>query len=162
MAEFASRGVANTGLGLGIAGTAGWLLNGGLGNIFGGGMSNCAANNYVNRYEMTMAQELAAKDGKIALLEADKYTDEKMVEVYKDLVGQINALAAQVQANKDEQYGVNMQQAVYNGTNTAAISCLQNQVAQLLALTKLTIPNSSVCPGWGNVNVTPATTTPAA
>ena len=87
-------------------------LNGGLGNIFGGGMSNC----YVNRYEMTMAQELAAKDGKIALLEADKYTDEKMVEVYKDLVGQINALAAQIQANKDEQYGVNMQQAVYNGT----------------------------------------------
>ena len=158
MAEFASRGVANTGLGLGIAGTAGWLLNGGLGNIFGGGMSNC----YVNRYEMTMAQELAAKDGKIALLEADKYTDEKMVEVYKDLVGQINALAAQVQANKDEQYGVNMQQAVYNGTNTAAISCLQNQVAQLMSLTKLTIPNSSVCPGWGNVNVTPATTTPAA
>lgn len=162
MAEFASRGVANTGLGLGIAGTAGWLLNGGLGNIFGGCMSNCAANNYVNRYEMTMAQELAAKDGKIALLEADKYTDEKMVEVYKDLVGQINALAAQVQANKDEQYGVNMQQAVYNGTNTAAISCLQNQVTQLMSLTKLVVPNASVCPGWGNVNVTPATTTPAA
>lgn len=37
MAEFASKGVANTGLGLGIAGTAGWLLNGGLSNIFGGG-----------------------------------------------------------------------------------------------------------------------------
>lgn len=161
MAEFASKGVANTGLGLGIAGTAGWLLNGGLGNIFGGGMcgNNCAANSFANRYEMNMSQELAVKDSEIALLKADKYTDQKIVEAYKDLVGQINALSAQVQANKDEQYGVNMQQAVYNGTNTAAISCLQNQVTQLMSLTKLVVPNASVCPGWGNVNVTPATTT---
>jgi hypothetical protein len=35
--HFASKGVAGTGLGLGIAGTALSLMNGGLGNIFGGG-----------------------------------------------------------------------------------------------------------------------------
>lgn len=161
MAEFASKGVANTGLGLGIAGTAGWLLNGGLSNIFGGG----GIGGNVSRYDLGMAQELAAKDGEIAVLKSEKYTDEKLVDVYKDLNGQINALSAQVQANKDEQYQVNMQQAVYNGTNTATIGCLQNQVAQLMALTKLVVPNASICPGWGNVTVAPetgTTTTPAA
>lgn len=161
MAEFASKGVANTGLGLGIAGTAGWLLNGGLSNIFGGG----GIGGNVSRYDLGMAQELAAKDGEIAILKSEKYTDEKLVDVYKDLNGQINALSAQVQANKDEQYQVNMQQAVYNGTNTATIGCLQNQVAQLMALTKLVVPNASICPGWGNVTVAPetgTTTTPAA
>ena len=161
MAEFASKGVANTGLGLGIAGTAGWLLNGGLRNILGGG----GIGGNVSRYDLGMAQELAAKDGEIAVLKSEKYTDEKLVDVYKDLNGQINALSAQVQANKDEQYQVNMQQAVYNGTNTATIGCLQNQVAQLMALTKLVVPNASICPGWGNVTVAPetgTTTTPAA
>ena len=161
MAEFASKGVANTGLGLGIAGTAGWLLNGGLSNIFGGG----GIGGNVSRYDLGMAQELAAKDGEIAVLKSEKYTDEKLVDVYKDLNGQINALSAQMQANKDEQYQVNMQQAVYNGTNTATIGCLQNQVAQLMALTKLVVPNASICPGWGNVTVAPetgTTTTPAA
>ena len=161
MAEFASKGVANTGLGLGIAGTAGWLLNGGLSNIFGGG----GIGGNVSRYDLGMAQELAAKDGEIAVLKSEKYTDEKLVDIYKDLNGQINALSAQMQANKDEQYQVNMQQAVYNGTNTATIGCLQNQVAQLMALTKLVVPNASICPGWGNVTVAPetgTTTTPAA
>ena len=37
---------------------------------------------------------------------------------------------------------------------------LQGQVAQLFALTKLVVPNPSVCPGWGEVTITP--TTPAA
>ena len=36
MAEFASKGVAGAGLGLGIAGTALGVLNGGLGNVLGG------------------------------------------------------------------------------------------------------------------------------
>jgi hypothetical protein len=33
------------------------------------------------------------------------------------------------------------------------------QIAQLYGLTKLVIPNGSVCPGWGNVTVTPAAAT---
>lgn len=44
MAEFASKGVAGSGLGLGIAGTALGLLNNGgnglLGGLFGGGNQN--------------------------------------------------------------------------------------------------------------------------
>lgn len=39
--KYASKGVAGTGLGLGIAGTALWLLSGGLNNGLGGLFGNC-------------------------------------------------------------------------------------------------------------------------
>lgn len=158
--EYGSKGVAGAGLGLGIAGTALGVLNGGLGNILGNGNANCCHENMpVNRYEMNMANELAAKDGKIALLESNIYTDQKLASTYATLNGQINELACEVRANKDAQNAINMTQAVYNGTNTAALNCLNTQVAQLYGLTKLVVPNASVCPGWGNVTVAPATTT---
>ena len=50
-------------------------------------------------------------------------------------------------------------QRTYNAVNTATIGCIQGQVASLLALTKTVIPNSSICPGWGNVTVAPAAAT---
>lgn len=167
MAEFASKGVGTAALTTGIIGSAGWLLNGGLGNILGGSMNMgcCSENTLVNRYELDLTQEIASKDAKIGLLESQVYVDSKLVDVVKDYTAQINNLAAEVRANKDEQAAVNMQQAVYNGTNTATISCLQQQVAALQSLTKLVVPNTSVCPGWGNVTITPAantTTAPAA
>ena len=113
----------------------------------------------VSRYEAAMMDNLAKKDAEIAQLKADKYTDEKMVEVTKYVDGKVEALAAEVRANKDAQAAINLQQAVYNGTNTATLQCMQGQIAQLLSLTKLVVPNGSVCPGWGNVTITPATTT---
>lgn len=154
MAEFASKGVAGAGLGLGVAGTALGLASGGLGNLLGGmfGGNGCAGNSVVNRYELGLIQEISAKDARIGLLEADKYTDEKLTEVYKDLNGQIAAL-------REAQNALNTQQAVYNGTMNSTVGCIQNQIAQLMGLTKLVVPNTSVCPGWGNVTITPATTT---
>jgi hypothetical protein len=106
----------------------------------------------VNRYEMSMQQTIAAKDARIGLLESNIYTDQKIADVYERLNTKINAM-------KDEQTVVNTQQAVYNGVNTATLNCMQGQIAQLYSLTKLIVPNGSVCPGWGNVTVTPATTT---
>jgi hypothetical protein len=47
-------------------------------------------------------------------------------------------------------------QRTYNAVNTATIGCIQGQIATLLGLTKTVIPNGSICPGWGNVTVTPA------
>lgn len=156
MGEFASKGVAGAGLGTGIAGLSLGVLNamggcGVLGNLFNGNRC-CEGDVAVNRYELNLIQEISSKDARIGLLEADKYTDQKIVEAYKDLQGQITAI-------KDAQTAINTQQAVYNGTNTAAIACMQSQIAQLLSLTKLVVPNASVCPGWGNVTITPATTT---
>lgn len=162
--EYASNGKANAALATGIIGTVLGAANGGMGLLSGlTGNAGCNAdcqggNQMVNRYEMELIQQNTAKDSEIALLKADKYTDEKIVESYKDLQGQIKELSAEVRANKEEQCQVNMNQAVYNGTNTGTISCIQQQIAQLQGLTKLVVPNSSVCPGWGNVTITPTQT----
>ena len=150
MAEFASKGVAGSGLGLGIAGTALGVLNGGLGNLFGGNMNNCSENQFVNRYEMGLENKIVSKDSEIALLKSNIYTDQKIADVYERL----NTKIAGVEA------GVNTQ-AVVNATITSTIGCMQGQIAQLQGLTKLVVPNTSVCPGWGNVTITPSTTTTA-
>ena len=150
--KYASKGVAGSGLGLGIAGTALGLLNNGngLGGLFGNNNGGCSEDHYVNRYELGLQQELAAKDSKIGLLESNIYTDSKISDVYERLNNKIGVLEGQI-----------CQQNVYNATNTATINCLSGQIAQLQSLTKLVVPNTSVCPGWGNVTVTPATTTTA-
>lgn len=158
--EYASNAKGNLGVVLGSIGTGLGVLNahGGLLSGLTGAatVANCPENQAVNRYEMTLIQESAAKDTRIAILESEKYTDQKSVDLYTNLEGQINTLAAEVRRNREEQCQINTQQAVYNGTNTATLSCLQNQVAQLMSITKVVIPNSSVCPGWGNVTITPA------
>lgn len=141
---------------VGAAGGIGWiaekLFNG---NLFNGG-GNCSPQDTpVSRYEASMMQELAAKDGKIALLESNIYTDQKIADVYE-------RLNTKIDRNRDEQQAVNLQQAVYNGVNTSAVECIKGQIAQLMGLTKLVVPNASICPGWGNVTVTPATTTTGA
>lgn len=174
--EYASKATGGTALGLGIAGTAGWLLNGGFGNLFGcmgnnaasaampavaglaAGMAaqKCGDDSNVNRYELTQVQTIANKDMEIAYWRGQDETNRKITDAYAKLESRINGLACEVRANKEEQNGINLQQAVYNGTNTATVGCIQNQVNQLLGLTKLVVPNGSVCPGWGNVTVTPA------
>lgn len=135
------------GLGLGIAGTALGLLNGNgcgnglLGGLFGGNNNNCQCheNMPVNRYELSLQQSLAAKDARIGLLESNIYTDQKIADVYE-------RLNTKIAANKEAQDAVNLQQAVYNGANTAALNCLQGQVTQLYGLTKLVVPATNICP----------------
>ena len=90
-------------------------------------------------------QELGVKDSEIALLKADKYTDQKIVETTTYLMGKINEVSAEVRANKDAQCAINTQQAVYNGTNTATLGCLQRQVDELASMSKRVIPSSNVC-----------------
>jgi hypothetical protein len=159
----ASSATGNAALTTGIIGTALGVLNGNggglLGGLLGGNCGNtwnrsgcCESDMPITRYEANMMQMLASKDSKIGLLESNIYTDQKIADVYERLNVKINA-------NKDAQDAVNLQQAVYNGTNTAALSCLQGQVAQLYSLTKLVVPNSSVCPGFGSVTITPTPTT---
>ena len=157
--EYASKGVAGAGLGLGIAGTSLGLLNGGLGNILGGMGHVCSESTPVNRYELDMTRTLANKDMEIAYWRGQDETNKKISDAFINLTGQINDLAKEVRCNKDEQGAINLQQAVYNGTANATMSCMQGQIAQLFSLTQLRIPNSNVCPGWGNVTITPATTT---
>lgn len=136
------------------------------GNVLGGWNRNgcgcgCGSGDDqpVSRYEANLLISLGNKDSEIALLKADKYTDQKIVEATAYLMGEIKSLAGEVRANKDMQCEINKEQAVYNGVNTATLNCIQNQVAQLFGITKLVVPNGSVCPGWGNVTITPAAAT---
>lgn len=147
--RYASRGVGNAGLTTGIIGTAlGALATGVVPNVLGGGGCHCNEDHTVNRYEMSLQQEIAAKDTRISLLESNIYVDSKIADVYERLNNKIGAVEASISA-----------QAVYNATNTATLNCIQGQVAQLMGLTKLVVPNGSICPGWGDVtvSVTPAT-----
>lgn len=150
MAEFASRGVAGSGLGLGIAGTALGVLNGGLGNLFNGNACNagCSENMHVSRYELGQESKISKLESEIALRDANIYNDQKALELYKYFDGEIKRIDKTL-----------CEQAVYNATQTGAIGCIQGQIAQLQSLTKLVVPNGSVCPGWGNVTITPSTTT---
>ena len=141
--NFASKGVAGAGLGLGIAGTALGLLNnngGGLGGLFGGGCNRntscgCSEDHLVNRYELAMQQELAAKDSKISLLESNIYVDSKIADVYERLNTKIGGIESQLCG-----------QAVVNAQVAANLSCLQNTVSVLSGLTKTVVPIDNVCP----------------
>lgn len=183
--EYASKGVAGAGLGTGIAGLSLGVLNAmGNGGLLNGLLSGrsvsdaaliaamntgrtacCADDTAVTRGEMKLSQENATLKSEIAQRDAYIYTDQqidkKLGKVIERAENRYEALAAEVRGNKDAQTAINMQQAVYNGTNTATIGCLQGQVAELLALTKRVVPNGSVCPGWGEVTITPATTAAA-
>ena len=145
---------------LGIIGTSlGGLALGGngiLGNLLGG--NPAAANCYINRYELDMSEKLAQKDSEIAYLQGQNETDKKIVETYKDLNGQIAVLRDKVCEN--EKCAL-----VYQATQTATVSAMSATLANVQALlgsiTKCVVPNSSICPGWGNVTITPAATTTA-
>lgn len=89
--EYASKGVAGAGLGLGIAGTALGLLNGGmlnlggLGGVLGGGSA-----------AGTALGVLAEKDAKIAKLEAENYSDKVAKETYAQSLADNRATEARI------------------------------------------------------------------
>lgn len=151
--DFASKGVAGAGLGLGIAGTALGLLNGnGLGGLLGGATNVCNENMPVNRYELSMVRELTNKDMEIAYLKGRDAAKSDSLELYQYVDGKFAHVEREL-----------ADQRVFNATQIGTISCIQGQIAQLMGLTKLVVPNGSVCPGWGDVtvSVTPATATTA-
>ena len=151
--KYASKGVAGAGLGLGIAGTALGLMAGGLngtGLLNSNNCGGCSEDHYINRYEAQQSARISELETEVKLRDSNIYTDGKILELYKYVDGKFGAVESQL-----------CEQRVYNATNTAALSCLQGQVAQLASLTKIVVPNTSVCPGWGDVtvSVTPAPTT---
>ena len=160
MAEFATNGKGNLGVTLGAVGTGlGVLGNGLLGNGLFNGWGAYGRRGYCNESDEFVTRYDAGKDARIATLEqqvalgqAEKYTDQKIIDVYSKLEGRIMSLERQVCDNATSQ-------GVINATIGSSVSVLQNQVAQIMSLTKLVVPNTSVCPGWGNVTITPAAAT---
>lgn len=114
--DYASKGVAGAGLGTGIAGLSLGVLNslGGLGALamgnrnqaaapvipavpYGGfgwggwnGFGGCCSDNMpVTRYDMDKERDIAAKDAEISLLKANIYNDQKTLELYAYVDGQL-------------------------------------------------------------------------
>lgn len=103
MAEFASKGVAGTALGLGIAGTVGLVnqLSGGncgcgnglLGGLFGG--NNCCNRGAGGFAEVQYVSALQAENGQ---LKAENYSDRTSLEAYKQTVADNKELRTEMYA----------------------------------------------------------------
>ena len=120
------------GASLGIASFLGLNAGNVLGNGCGGGIlggwgrngnaCNCG-DVPVTRYEMAMEQALAAKDSKIALLEANTYQDQKSLELYRYIDGKFNEIQANLAA-----------QAVTNTSFNSAMAAMDYKFTQQVAL----------------------------
>ena len=108
---------------LGLAAFAGLNANNLLGGLFGGTRCNSPADMPVTRYEMAMQNELAAKDSKIALLEANTYQDQKSLELYKYVDSKFNSINEVLAA-----------QAVRNQAINDSIQSLDYKTMQAIAL----------------------------
>lgn len=102
---------ATVGGALGLASFAG--VN--LGNFLGGWGGNncnrgvipvCSDDHLVSRYELGMEQKLAAKDSEIALLKANTYNDQKVLEVYRYFDGKIANIEARLAEQAVRNQGV--------------------------------------------------------
>ena len=95
--EYASKGVAGTGLGLGIAGTALGLLNNncnGNGGLLGGILGN-SCNGTRMGAELQYVSNLQAEN---AMLKAENYSDKGALEAYKQSVADNKELRAEMYA----------------------------------------------------------------
>ena len=137
--DYASKGVAGAGLGLGIAGTAlGLLGNGGLNSFLGGGWNTCGngcGNQMVNRYEAGQAARIAELETEVKLRDANVYTMTEMGKLRDYVDRRFEGVNATIN-----------QQAVINSQVAANLSCLQGTVNTLSGLTKTVIPIASICP----------------
>lgn len=109
--EYASKGVAGSGLGLGIAGTALGLLNANGGGLLGGLLGgNCNAvcheNMPVSRYEMGLNQKNAEQASEIALLKADTYTNQKFADLNDRYNERFRNIEAELARNAVKQQAV--------------------------------------------------------
>ena len=151
MAEFASKGVAGAGLGLGIAGSALGLLNGGfLGNLFNGNNATCSENCYVNRYELQQEQKIAQLQSEISLRDANMFTDNKIIDLYKYVDGELR----DIRATQNDKW---TSQAVINAQTNSGLAVLNNQIADITntvnSITKTGVPTSVLC-NFGSCNTT--------
>lgn len=148
----ASGGLGGAALGLAIPGTVALVnqLTGGnglFGGLFNGG-GNC--NSAISALESALAQE-----------KAERYTDQTGTEVYKQFAKERNEIQSQISAIFAAIAQMDKHSAVAEAVTAERLNCLKGRVDNIYDVFKLVMPNSSVCPGWGNVTITPAATTGA-
>ena len=180
MGDYASKGVAGTGLGLGIAGTALGLLNGNgnniLGGLLGGGsnnrMSELLAENSMPKaenYSDKVAKEVYAQT--VADNNALKEEMYKFIKPISDQVvqNQVDSAVLKAQIEKDKEIAklqmdncccqLNSKIDMVASTSACGIAQLNNVVSNI---TKTIVPKDVICPEYmlaKNAWVAPATTT---
>ena len=153
-ANVASAGVGGAGLGLGIAGTALGLLNSGNGNGILGGLFGGGNTNQTNALMADLARE-----------KAERFAEKTGSEIYNALFAQYKELAQATTGIDKRVSALEVAGPLREQLVNQRIDCCCSQMSTGLAalqsvvasITKTVIPNSSVCPGWGDVTVTPAT-----
>ena len=166
--EVASKGVAGTALGLGIAGTVGLLnqLAGGCGwggGFLGGnrGVGPATAVGITDAVASHDTRVIGALESKIAKLESERYTDGVGIELYKEIIATSNKNDEKIQSNYielakavaalDKQVAVERQSTVDNfAFLNNRIDTTKNEILCYCNATfvpgKLVMPLSSICP----------------
>ncbi len=164
----ASQGVAGTALGLGIAGTLGFLnqfAGGGFGgNFFNRGMGvgpTAVAAGAGAAMECYDTREIGKLESKIAKLESERYTDGVGIDLYKAIISESNKNDDKINANYkelaqfvaalDKQIAVDKQATVDNfAFLNNKIDTTKNEILCYCNATfvpgKLVMPLSSICP----------------
>jgi hypothetical protein len=146
MAEFvAGKGTTALGIIGTVLGSLGVAGNNGMGlNLFGGGggQHGCSEDHTVNRYEAAQQARISELETKVALRDANTYSDQKLLEVYKYFDGEIKDIRQTMSAN-------DKLQAVVNANLNASIVALNGQVTQtattLAGITRVAVPKNQIC-----------------
>lgn len=116
-------------------GLLGGLNMGGTRNVNVNGECGCSENHLVNRYEAAQSARIAELETEVKLRDANTYTDQKSLEMYKYIDGKLEGINRRL-----------CEQDVWNATQTATLNCMANQIAALNGMTKLVIPKANICP----------------
>lgn len=145
--NYASNGKANAALTTGIIGTSGFglaLLNG-LGGVLGNGMAAkpvCSEDHLINRYEAGQSARIAELETEVKLRDANIYTDQKMLELYKYFDGETKAIRTEFCEYKG-------QQGVINANLMTGVDVLKSQIADtraiLAGITRTAVPSNVIC-----------------
>lgn len=166
--EYASNAKANTGVALGAVGTGLNLLQNCLGGVVGGG-----ANPQVQAVMLENAQLKAEKYSDNAAKEESNRLLQNYLKPYGEAIAARHVREAKMQAEIDclkqttELKFQLLQKDVALVRQDLTCACTANataiaQVQSVLGnITKLVVPNGTICPGWGDakVSVTPTTAT---
>ena len=105
-----------------------------------------------------MAEKLdskwTAQLGEVTREVADSRVREAETKAKLECIEKTSVLQQQILEGKINEVALTASNGI--NTLTATVNCLANT---LNSITKVVVPNASVCPGWGNVTITPATTT---
>lgn len=133
-----------------------------LGGFGGWNGAGCQNGSYVSKETFEMQTKLTEAEKNNAILSADLASEKKMVEVYNAAAEKINSVREELSERilrLEREVAANAAaQGVINCDMRSSLAVANSQIEQLMGLTMLKIPNKNVCPGWGDVEVKPTST----